>query len=887
MTGRPITDFTDPFALEVHQAIDPPAKDARHLPLLPTYVERAHDGVLRAAAREAAAGSSKMVVLVGDSSTGKTRACWEALRSLPATWRLWHPIDPTRPQAALAELERVGPRTVVWLNESQHYLLTPNSDLGERISAGLRTLLREAQRGPVLVLGTVWPEYWEILVAEPAAGTADRHEQARKLLTGRDLHILTEFNEAELLSARTKAREDPRLGYALERAEDGQITQYLAGAPALLERYRTATRPTRAVIEAAMDARRVGHGVSLPLALLDAAAEGYIPGAQWDLLRDDWLESVLINTNRPLRGTRGPLTRIRDHTGAVAPAQARYRLADYLEQHARTHRRTVRLPASLWNALLDHGSSADRIRLAQAAQSRGLLHVAGQFYEKAAADGSPHAAQHMGDLLARAERDEEAKNWYLYAAGLCDGQAVPRWKGELLLLAGRWKEAVQWYERAVREDPDWDDEEDLAPVGLRLWRAGFPEPALSWIQRGAEAGDREAWRYAAELLHEEGRYDEEISWSKKAVERGHFHFVDHVVRLLEDEGRSDEALTWISSQVAAGVDHAYPHAVRLAHGDQAKEQALALLRERATAGDVRAWGPVAELLGETGRHSESLEAYLRAAESGDREAQRTVVAILTRSGRVAEAVSWLRGRAEAGDREAPQYVGDLLMKQGREREALDVWYQRAADVEYISLRNSYHGAVNALLRAGRPDDAVTWLRVRAEKGHEKAFAQLVRLLEQLGRADEAISRLRVRADAGDKSSSYGLSALLGRLGRLEERVDVCQEFENISTYDLAGSLAAADRTEEALTLYEAMLPHSLGIRGTAARMLAAAHGTDAAVDWLQRCGYVENGVLEEAARILAAADRGAEGASTVKNGWSPDGSLAAPWSIPPPSSPAP
>jgi len=44
-----------------------------------------------------------MAVLVGCSSTGKIRACWEVVHLLPQGWRLWHPFDPTRPEAVLAE----------------------------------------------------------------------------------------------------------------------------------------------------------------------------------------------------------------------------------------------------------------------------------------------------------------------------------------------------------------------------------------------------------------------------------------------------------------------------------------------------------------------------------------------------------------------------------------------------------------------------------------------------------------------------------------------------------------------------------------------------------------------------------------------------------------
>ncbi|WP_371650014.1 hypothetical protein [Streptomyces mirabilis] len=157
--GKPLSEVSDPFALEVHPAVNTERiYTARALPALPVYVERDHDARLRAIAAEAVGGVSRLVVLTGGSSTGKTRACWEVLHRLPDERRLWHPFDP-RPEAALAAIEQLAQRTVVWLNEAQHYLLT-TFDLGERLAAKLRTLLDDQSRAPVLVLGTMWPGYW-------------------------------------------------------------------------------------------------------------------------------------------------------------------------------------------------------------------------------------------------------------------------------------------------------------------------------------------------------------------------------------------------------------------------------------------------------------------------------------------------------------------------------------------------------------------------------------------------------------------------------------------------------------------------------------------------------------------------------------------------------
>ena len=311
--GRLLAEVTDPFDLEVHPPVQ--AGDAPPgLPALPAYLPREHDRDLAELVRAAADGSSGIAVLVGGSSTGKTRACWEALgllREQAERWRLWHPIDV---DGALAGLPAVEPRTVVWLNEAQRYL---DSAAGERVAAGLRELLRERDRGPVLVLGTLWPEFWAELTVRPQA-SEDPHGHARELLTGRDIPVPAAFTPAQVRQMATAG--DPRLALAAETAQDGQVTQFLAGAPELLARYRNAPPAAKALITAAIDARRLGMGVALPLAFLEAAAPGYLTDTDWDALSEDWLEQALADTAAPARGIRGPLSRIRPRTGSASPA---------------------------------------------------------------------------------------------------------------------------------------------------------------------------------------------------------------------------------------------------------------------------------------------------------------------------------------------------------------------------------------------------------------------------------------------------------------------------------------------------------------------------------------------------------------------------------------
>ncbi|KPI00726.1 hypothetical protein ACFZDP_31020 [Streptomyces mirabilis] len=85
---------------------------------------------------------------------------------------------------------RIAPRTVIWLNETQHYLFNAaDPELGERIAADLPARLVTLERGPVLILGTIWPEHFAALAGLPATDVDDRHAQARPLLAGRDLAV--------------------------------------------------------------------------------------------------------------------------------------------------------------------------------------------------------------------------------------------------------------------------------------------------------------------------------------------------------------------------------------------------------------------------------------------------------------------------------------------------------------------------------------------------------------------------------------------------------------------------------------------------------------------------------------------------------------------------
>lgn len=283
----------------------------------------------------------------------------------------------------------------MWLNEAQLYLDVSAPGVGEQVAAGLRELLRA--QSPILVLASLWPQYWDLLTSRPRAGT-DAHAQARELLDGHDITVPSAFTRSQL--EQLDDATDLRLTEAADGAADGQVIQYLAGVPELLARYRNAAPGARAIIHAAMDARRLGMGPSLRAAFLGAAAHSYLNDHEWDQLPSDWLKESLAYAAAPAKGVSGPLTQLRsrpgDENSSTDPA---YLLADYLDQLGRRERREQTPPSGSWAAAVSHADRPDLARMSRAAHDRGLYRISAKLEKQGAVLGDTHAAARLVDEL--------------------------------------------------------------------------------------------------------------------------------------------------------------------------------------------------------------------------------------------------------------------------------------------------------------------------------------------------------------------------------------------------------------------------------------------------------------------------------------------------------
>ncbi|MFD7560701.1 helix-turn-helix domain-containing protein [Streptomyces sp. NPDC059835] len=740
--GRSIGEW-DPHDLEVH-----PAGPGRAVPgpgrsgprTMPGYVRREHDRVLAEAVEDAAAGRSRAVVLVGGSSTGKTRACWEAVQPLAAQgWRLWHPFDPTRAQDALEDLPRVAPRTVVWLNEAQHYL--GDRAAGERIAAAVHRLLVAAECGPVLVLGTLWPEYAARYMALPAPGNEDPHSRVRELLAGRTLTVPESFDAPALVAAAARAEAgDELLAGALSRAgADGRVTQDLAGAPELLNSYRHATPAAAAVLEAAMDARRLGVGLHLPHAFLTDAAADYLTDTHYDQLTDDWAEQAFAELATLVHGKQAPLRRTTPRTQRRPPAPSPavhgpghstagpvFRLADYLEQHGRTSRSHLCPPASFWHAAHTHLTDPDDLgNLTQEAKSRHRLQWAHSLRHRAADHGNTDA------LLSLAEMREEAGDRG-GAEALARQVADQGHTNALFRLAEMREEAGDRdsAEALARQAADQGDSYVLYHLAGMREKAGDRDGAEAVARRAADQGRTDALFSLAEMREKAGDRDGAEALLRQAADQGHTNALLGLAGMRERAGDRDSAEALARQAADQGHNYVLYHlaAKREKAGD--RDGAEALLRQVADQGHTYALHRLAMMRERAGDRGSAEALARQAADHGDTDALFRLAMM----------------REKAGDHDG----AEALLGQAADHGDTDALYRLAVMRE----------------EAGDRDGAEALLRQTADHSHTDALYRLAEMREEAGDRGSAEALARQAADHGQASVPYGLAGKSGIFTRL-------------------------------------------------------------------------------------------------------------------------
>ena len=310
-TLRPIGAWK-PEQLGIHPAIKVPGSaplDSR----LPRYVERQHDLELRDLLGQLPA-EPRMIVLVGEAATGKTRTAYEAVSRCLPDRPLAVPGAPDELPGLLADGLPATP-CVVWIDDAREYLQ-------DATAVGALHKLLGQPYGEVVVIATLWPVHWnEIDFAEEKDSEESRARARRVLERAIRFPVPDSFDRVDLSHAAAEGRADPRIAAAVrDCGPGGQVTQVLAAGPALTNFYDGAHAFTKAVVTAAMDARRLGYAGLVPAGFLWGAAvrlsqRGTPGGAAIRLVRH----------GRPPLHSEGPRGRGPADPGPYAPRGGRCR----------------------------------------------------------------------------------------------------------------------------------------------------------------------------------------------------------------------------------------------------------------------------------------------------------------------------------------------------------------------------------------------------------------------------------------------------------------------------------------------------------------------------------------------------------------------------------
>ncbi|WP_151476398.1 tetratricopeptide repeat protein [Streptomyces albicerus] len=370
-----VADARDPVWLGVHPAA-PNGGGTAGLGRVPAFIDRDMMPQVEAAL---SAGEG-VVLLVGESTAGKSRLAYEVMRAHFPKYRLVVP-DSRESMVSLVDLVVRMRRAVVWLDELDVYLGVGG------LTAGQVQRMLGAEGARVVILATMSAQQHGKFGARSGADD----EPGRDVLRGgrevirlaTTVRIDRRWSPAEIARAEWHA-DDPRIRAAVNGAgRDGHgVAEYLAAAPQLLDEWHnawsTGTHPrAAALVAAAADARRVGYHQPLPAEVLRRMHEGYLERRGGTALRPESWEDALTWATEPLHATSSLLL---PHDGD------HHQAFDYLHHTLDEQVPPPRIPAAIWETLIEHAGATEALNIGTTAYQRGDLSHAMAAFEKAGLD---------------------------------------------------------------------------------------------------------------------------------------------------------------------------------------------------------------------------------------------------------------------------------------------------------------------------------------------------------------------------------------------------------------------------------------------------------------------------------------------------------------------
>ncbi len=717
-------------------------------PRLPTYLSREVDRVLVRRVERAARGTSTVVFAVSSGTSGKTRACWEAIQHRRpdgtltlAGWRVWPKLSPITPDEFLEGYGELAPQSVVWLDDSEQYLLGSDKEIGDQVAKALRSLLADQRRAPVLIIGTLLAHSWRVLTSKPETGESDAYPHARLLLTGQDVRIPDLLTASEI--ERAQKLPDRMLADAARHARQGDVIQYVAAGPDLRRRITNADYRSMAVLSALVQFRRIATSRSVSLRFLEHTSPWYLADSERSTLSVSWVAEAIADLTRPGAGGRSVLTL--DYETADAGGQPRYKLDDYLDRQRFSVVTRLGDPARLWAELRREIAPCKLLSAAEEARRRGLLQEAALLYLSSHEAGDPTAMPALARMLCEAGRVDEAHRCYEIAIANGNHESL-RPARRMLVAAGRGQAAldliqstvgttsrvgatqtaltyaeihdraaaVSWFRKAARRG---DDTSVYVATEMLVERDPLPDAtlteAIEWLEELITAGNTEALAAGATAIAEKKGVDAAVRWLRGLADRGDSDLLLAGARWLFVEGLREEALTWLDTAVAHGGRDVMVLGAQILVSCGLPSEALEWAHRAAEFGEYTPYIVIADAFRDAGLLRRALECYDTAARAGELPAYRKAVetaadlgyvdeakewrnravrakadvevgalcARLAANGKTAEAAQWLFDDADAGN---PECLYPLIHYLTNDRVLVEqaiTWYQTANDVD--------------------------------------------------------------------------------------------------------------------------------------------------------------------------------------------------------------
>ncbi|MDQ7903543.1 hypothetical protein RB614_03320 [Phytohabitans sp. ZYX-F-186] len=584
----PRFDEVSPRQLGIHAAIT--ADDS--FGDLPEYVSRDFDDDLR---KHISAGIERgcFVLLVGRSSSGKTRSLYEAVRVVAPNWPV---VQPAGTGEIVELLDGPRQRTIVWLDEMHRFFGADPRLTKEHI---IRLL-----QFPAIVVATLWPDDYLKRKTPRGLGAPAEVENDRRLLELAEVVSVPDvLSGSEQAEAERVAETDTRIRLALD-VKDAGLTQVLAAGPDLLHRWEQAPDPyAKAVISFAADARRLGVLSPIAQNAFESAIGGYLTSSQRVDRPRQWLADALAFGRQELHGAVSALAPVDDGEAGLL---AGYVVADYVAQHIR---RTECPPRSAWETLISTADDAEDLRRLAAAANARMRYCHEEEALRRLFDLHGMGAVELADVLFRRGREREAADLLRrYLRDVPDDRSAAHRLDHIVTLAQRIDE--------MRAASDGDLE-----AGWRLAEMFVDGGEADALRARADAGSLLAEEDLAALLAERGAVDE----LRERADRGKQPAANSLAELLATHGRVDA----LQARADAGDEAAARQLAKLLASDTtvdggAIQTQLAFLRRRISSGDEAAARQLTALLFDLRNEAE----LRREVDAGTFQAAERFVALL-------------------------------------------------------------------------------------------------------------------------------------------------------------------------------------------------------------------------------------------------------------------